>query len=339
MQNRILLVVFLACLAIGAGAAGWRLSRQPHREVVSRSRVPELKAALETQEKESAEAAASYQPKSKQDLNDLASSPVEFLRQLPGVADVEVAVAADKPSHRIIHIRDWHFVSKDLYRADLTTSMGPRSDEEIDRRHEELCLEVAIVQEEQMALLQCLAKHHGLRRVLCEGLTNATLPKYREHIAALRSIEREDVPRLQGLIEEARAMQSRAREGDTRHQKAKDLDEECRAELWKLRRQTVEVGAVGRLRMLDNLKEVLPLDDEGLLDAAKPVAGGKVHFEPDKVAARRDAIVRNAMASGPVSVIVLGANHDLSDSATRLGETRCEYLRLTTKAVKHLLGD
>jgi hypothetical protein len=47
--------------------------------------------------------------------------------------------------------------------------------------------------------------------------------------------------------------------------------------------------------------------------------------------AREDAQVKAALASGPVSVIVLGGGHDLSDSVRRVGGGTVEYLRVTTR--------
>ena len=41
-------------------------------------------------------------------------STLDLLRQLPGVLHVEVAVRANQPTHRIIHLLDRHHVPKDL---------------------------------------------------------------------------------------------------------------------------------------------------------------------------------------------------------------------------------
>src|SRR5262245_66447880 len=90
-----------------------------------------------------------------------------LLRQLPGVAHVELAVAVARPSQRIIHLRDWHYVPRDLSALDLRQAHGRELTEaEIDALHEELLLQVELVQLEQAALLRCLARHHGLRRIL-----------------------------------------------------------------------------------------------------------------------------------------------------------------------------
>jgi hypothetical protein len=138
------------------------------------------------QEERSAQAVAAYQPKTTARIDDLSTSVPDLLRQLPGMVQVEIAVRADKPTHRIIQLRDWHFVPKDLYAIDMRNALGRElSEQEIDQLNQELLLEVEAVQLEQMALLRCLIKHHGLRRVYSEGLTANDLPNYRERIAGL----------------------------------------------------------------------------------------------------------------------------------------------------------
>src|SRR5262249_10273293 len=112
------------------------------------------------------------------------------LRQLPGVADVEVLVPAPKPAHRLIHLRDWHDVSPDLFALAVRQQFQrPVSDEEVDKLLREHLLEVELVQIEQVALLRCLVKHHGLQVVLAEGLTPRRLEIFGEIIAALRDMD------------------------------------------------------------------------------------------------------------------------------------------------------
>jgi hypothetical protein len=87
-----------------------------------------------------------YVPKVNGRIDDLSTPAAEILRQLPGVAKVEVLVAAKKPTHRVIHLADWL---------------------------------------EQEELLRCLLNHH-LRRVLYEGLTPDETGPYRDKAAELR---------------------------------------------------------------------------------------------------------------------------------------------------------
>src|SRR5262245_62027668 len=86
-------------------------------------------------------------------LDDPPAPVADLLRQLPGVADVRVAVAAAKPAGRIVHPLDLHFVPRDLYAADLRHALGRGlRDGEIDARHQELLLKVELIQLEQVAL-------------------------------------------------------------------------------------------------------------------------------------------------------------------------------------------
>jgi hypothetical protein len=58
-------------------------------------------------------------------------------------------------------------------------------------------------------------------------------------------------------------------------------------------------SVAGRLAM-DQAIEVVPLDDEGLLQAAKPIRpDGMVNLDPAKLEARHGGQVRAALASGP----------------------------------------
>jgi hypothetical protein len=103
------------------------------------------------------------------------------------VAKVEVLVATERPSHRIVHIRDWHYVPRELYAADLrSSSKTDLSDEAIEMRHRELLLEVEFVQLEQVALLRCLARRHALRRVRQEGLTPEGVEAFRGAVGVIR---------------------------------------------------------------------------------------------------------------------------------------------------------
>ena len=98
------------------------------------------------------------------------------------------------------------------------------------------------------------------------------------------------------------------------------------------RLQMVELGAAGRLLVSGEIEDVLPLEDEEPLNAANPVnADGQVRFDALKVQARHDAIVKNVLKEGSFGLVILGGEHDLSENARRLGEGKCEYVRVTMK--------
>jgi hypothetical protein len=62
---------------------------------------------------------------------------------------------------------------------------------------------------------------------------------------------------------------------------------------------------------------------------AKPAPGRPVDAAAQR--AREDFQVKAALASGPVSVILLGGGHDLTETVRRTGGVAVEYLRVTTR--------
>ena len=299
-------------------------------------RILHLRQQVEQQRRVSADAVAAYVPLAGVRIDDLAVSPVAMLRGLPGVAEVEVMVAVERPTHRIIHVRDWHYVPKPLYAADLHTAAGkPLSEAEVDALHEALRLEVELVQTEQAALLRCLARHHGLRNVMVEGLTPNVAETYRAKVIAVRDMlsRRDELIRQR---DDVRAMIARleaeGKQDTDRYRQAVAIEQEVGALLDQPGAELLELGAAAWLLASGELNDVLPLDDERLLDAARPVSpDGMVRFDPGKVAAREAGIVETAMRHGPVAVVVLGGAHDLTEQARRVGGRTCEYIRVTTR--------
>ena len=187
-----------------------------------------------------------------------------MLRGLPGVVEVEVEVGVkvEKPTQRIIHLRDWHFVPKDLFALDVGKGATAQ---EIDRLYREHLLEVEVVQMEQMALLRCLIRHHGLKTVFCEGLTPGELPNFRETVAVLRDMERKDIPRIKAQLVEVQEMLQGMKPTTDRYEKAKAVERELTEMLYQHKVRLLQLGAPGRLLVAGEVEEVLPPDDAGLL--------------------------------------------------------------------------
>jgi hypothetical protein len=198
----------------------------------------------------------------------------------------------------------------------------PVTDEEIDKLYQKFLLEVELVQIEQETILRCLAKHHGLRRVLAEGLTPRSLPAYREILEALRDMN----GRLSGLKKARAELRS----------EAPTIDERIKEMERGQRKLLLEYGAAVKLEV-DRQVHLLPLDDGELLEQAKPVTkDGKLKVENAKRQARHDAQVKAALANGPCSFFILGGKHDLSESIRRLGGEKAEYIRVTTKRYQEI---
>lgn len=298
-------------------------------------RISKLKEQIAEQEAKSAQAVAGYTPKTQARIDDLDSPVDDLLRHLPGVAKVEVAVPAKKPTARIVHLRDWHFVPRDLYALDMKQAHGRElTDKEIDRLHQELLLEVELVQLEQIALLRCLVKHHGLKKVFSEGFSAKELAAYRERIAVLRSMENQQIPQIHKQLDEVRKLIDGS--ASEKKEQAQAIESQLVAMLDEHKHRLLEMGAAGRLLISGELEEVLPLEDAAALEKAKPISpSGGVKLDPVKLEARHDAQVKATMKEGRVAVIVLGGSHDLTGSIKRFGGN-CEYLRLTTKRFKEI---
>jgi hypothetical protein len=304
--------------------------------VTTEDRIPKLRKLIAEQEVESAQAVAKYAPTTNTQINNVGSPVIDLLRGLPSVVQVEVGVAPKNPTSRIVHLRDWHFVPKELYALDMKATLGRElATDEIDRLHQELLLEVELVQIEQMALLRCLIKHHGLKRVFSEGFSPKELEAYREKIGVLRAMEREQIPQIRKQLEDVRKLV----EGSTgeRKEKAQDIETQLVTMLDEHKYRLLEMGATGRLLISGELEEVLPLDDAEALEKANPVSPSGVRLDHVKIEARHDAQVKTVMRAGTVTVavIVLGGAHDLSASIRR-ASGNCEYLRVTTKRFREI---
>ena len=86
------------------------------------------------------------------------------------------------------------------------------------------------------------------------------------------------------------------------------------------------IGAAGQALVAGELAGVKPAEDEAAYRAANAFGGGGVAFEGAANEAREAAMARRLVASGPLSIVVLGGAHDLSRHVREIGD--CEYLRV-----------
>jgi hypothetical protein len=89
-------------IALLLSAVGCSAKEPPHAPV------PE--DGVVRQRRETDEAVPAYVPAVAGDLDDLSCPAADILKRLPGVVEVEVLDAAPRPTHRIVHVRDWHHV-------------------------------------------------------------------------------------------------------------------------------------------------------------------------------------------------------------------------------------
>jgi hypothetical protein len=148
-------------------------------------------------------------------------------------------------------------------------------------------------------------------------MTESSSPIYRGQVDRLTD--------LNGHVEDVQAIGKTAK--GEREQKAKEIERDILATMRPL---LLEVGSPGRLLVMKELESVLPLDNADLLGRAKPVVGGKVVVNPDRVREREAAQVKTVLSKGAFGLVVLGASHDLS-GAVRKESGQCEYLRVWVK--------
>lgn len=260
-------------------------------------------------------------------IDDLDVSAERILRNLPGVVEIEVKVRVEKPTYRIVHLRDWHFITRDAFAIDArNTSENELTEEEISQLYGEFLLQVDAVQTEQLAILRRLIKDNGLKRIFVEGLSSEDMQMFLELVGTFRDIEQNQIPTLRKQLEEARELRAYKIE-----QQALDMLDEHGVRL-------LQIGAAGRLLFAGEIEKVMPLEDSVLHDKSDPITGNKIRFDRDRVKAREDAQVKAVLDKGPFGLVILGGSHDLSESVSRLSQGRCEYIQVTTKRFKEF-GD
>lgn len=211
------------------------------------------------------------------------------------------------PTHaeptNIIHILNWHYISRDDFAADLKTSTDEQlTDDQINKEYISFLDGVRTIQKQQMKLLRSLIKKYNLKAVYVEGLTEKNHKGILEFLETMKRYEQTKKPsedRFDRLIE-------------AQHQ----LD-------------LLHVGAAPRLVMSGELKTVLPAEDSRAMESANPVKpDGSVVYDLKAAISREDAIARNLLKADGVVVIILGGGHDLTDNIKRVGG-RCQYERIT----------
>jgi hypothetical protein len=159
------LTIAASLIAIGAIVAALIIGKAKPPD--DGSTIAEQEVELNKRRLDLADAVKRYAPdKSAPHITDLATDAVALLRGLPGVARVDVAPAAAKPTARIVHLLDFHFVPRNLFAVDFKEA---NRRDLTDADWQRILLSVEMVQAEQAAA------HHGLRQVLVEGLTEADL--------------------------------------------------------------------------------------------------------------------------------------------------------------------
>jgi hypothetical protein len=152
------------CIIVAVGVALWLLQPSRIDDSQIEVRFTNLQDVVASQRVFYKKAIDEYVPKVLGTIDDLAVPAAEILRKLPGVASVEQPLKPAKVSDRLVHLRDWHFITKEWFAKDTGLSAGkPLTDNDLDLRYQEFLLQVELVQMEHLAILRCLIRHHGVR--------------------------------------------------------------------------------------------------------------------------------------------------------------------------------
>lgn len=177
---------FLILLVIGIVVwVTWPRPNPPNRFEETRQRIEAFKVQLEKTRNEMQTAVEGYKPKEPHRIDDLATDAVEVLKGIPGVAKV-TSNEISKPTARIIHVLDYHYVSK----ADFASESAGYSQEAINLLYQEFLLEAELIQGEHLALRQCLVKYYGLETAWAEGLALEGLRDYLETMELIKKAEK-----------------------------------------------------------------------------------------------------------------------------------------------------
>ncbi len=211
---------------------------------------------------------------------------------IPDIAHVEVVASSQPATRRIIHLLDWHFVTKDKFAADL----GISDPKQIDDEHQVHVEIVEQVQEELKRVIEGL----GVKNAYAEGVTEKNIEQVSARIAALRDFKpRSDSPTVLLVAEEHRH----------------DL---------------VRIGAAGQLAVVGKIK-LFPAENHKAYKEANPVKDDKVRVDAAANARREEAVIRNVLEAEGDAVLVFGGAHDFRDEIARLAPT-VEYVRIAVKS-------
>ncbi|QDU08150.1 hypothetical protein [Gimesia aquarii] len=212
----------------------------------------------------------------------------------------------------IIHILNYHYVSPEVFAADLKDQDSTITQEQIDKQYFEFLKRGGSLQKEQVKLLRRLIKRYKLKSVYIEGLTEKNYKDTMRFIETLKKYDKTKTP------------------------PESDFDRLVEAQN---KIDLLELGAAGRLVVNGELETLLPAEDSEAFEAANPVrSDGKVVFDKKADEKREDAIVRNLLKGSGVVVITLGENHILGDNIQRLSPG-VKYRRVVSRDARLKSGE
>ena len=269
-------------------------------------------------------------------LNDLGRSVEDHL-SIDVVESVRVDWSGEEPKLRVIHIHNWHYVSKATFDADQA-ALRQDSPDSPTTDFDDFLRQVDVVQSEQTKLLSHLIHQGGLKQVFYEGLVQEEVALFNATLQSLKST-RPKMARAKQLLPELREMLREANDKSTGDaSEAQDLKFLCHqlsSTLDTYRADLLQVGAAGKLVLNGEQLAIKPLDSQRWLERTNPVdESGRVRQVPRRqLEAREDAMVRELLdANVKCAVIVLGGGHDLTDNLRRVCRDDWEHISVATRS-------
>lgn len=185
----------------------------------------------------------------------------------------------------IIHIMNYHYVTPEVFAADLKDQDSTITQEQIDKQYDELIKGVESIQKVQVKRLRRMIKKYMLKGVYIEGLTEKNHRETIETIESMKKYEKED-----------------------------PSNEVFEFLYWQ---DKLVLGAAGQLAAKGELETLYVTE---AFEAANPVRDGKIVFYTGADERREDAIVRNLLKGNGFVVIVLGRDQNLSANLKRLAK-------------------
>ncbi|WP_339684951.1 hypothetical protein [Gimesia maris] len=148
-----------------------------------------------------------------------------------------------------------------------------------------------------------MIKHHKVRTVYMEGLTEKNLNAFNSFIKTLREFEMPEGDSVIDLF----------------------LKEQYR-------RDCLQMGAAAQLLISNELNSVLPLENAEAFEKANPVGqDDNIRFDEKTEEKREDEMIKILLNEKGIKVIVLGGEHDLADNLERMKLESVQYVRLRSK--------
>ncbi len=168
---RLRLIVGLALAVLLGGAWLWSRWAEPGAGVAG------LEAQVREQERQAEQQFRAYAPERSVRLDELDADAVALLSGLPDVARVVRGGPEHKPAARIVQL-----CNRPLLPAE-TLRVAPDSD--AYRGH---LAGIDMLQQQQTAVLRCLARHHGVAAIYAEGLADVSASVWHANVALLKDM-------------------------------------------------------------------------------------------------------------------------------------------------------